>query len=93
MFLIKYFFGRFSAAFVKKWRPYGRQFSLLISFFFRPVLSYFAEFSASGNSGQHQQTKMLMATLSAATIYRRRLGRFLTFLHFEQKTPGYVFYT
>jgi hypothetical protein len=36
----------FSAAFVQKRQPYGRQFSLPITFFFRPDLSYFAEFSA-----------------------------------------------
>jgi hypothetical protein len=37
------FFGRF---FSKKWWPYGRQFSSASNFFLRPVLSYFAEFSA-----------------------------------------------
>jgi hypothetical protein len=38
---MKYFF----AAFVPKRRPCGRQFSRLVVFL-RPVLSYFAEFSA-----------------------------------------------
>jgi hypothetical protein len=46
MFFIKYFFGRFSAAFGKKRRPYGCQFFSANRFFLGPVLSYFAEFSA-----------------------------------------------
>jgi hypothetical protein len=40
------FFGRFSAAFGKKRRPYGRQFFSANRLFLGPVLSYFAEFSA-----------------------------------------------
>jgi hypothetical protein len=40
------FFGRFSAAFGQKRRPYGRQFFSANNFFLGPVLSYFAEFSA-----------------------------------------------
>jgi hypothetical protein len=46
VFNTKIFFGRFSAAFPQKWRPYGRQFFSAINFYLRPVLSYFAEFSA-----------------------------------------------
>jgi hypothetical protein len=41
-----FFVGRFSAAFGKKRRPYGRQFFSPNYFFLGPVLSYFAEFSA-----------------------------------------------
>jgi hypothetical protein len=39
-------FGRFSAAFVQKRRPYGRQILPASHFLLRPLLSYFAEFSA-----------------------------------------------
>jgi hypothetical protein len=47
-----FFFGRFSVAFARIRQPYGRQIFPANHFFLRPVLSYFAEFSASWQEWQ-----------------------------------------
>jgi hypothetical protein len=48
-----FFFGRFSAAFAKIRRPYRRQMFPANHFFLRPILSYFAEFSAGWQQCKH----------------------------------------
>jgi hypothetical protein len=59
----------FSAAFPKKWRPYGHQFFSANSFFLRPVLSYFAEYS-----GSWQQWK-IQSVAYAALLSKRFLKK------------------
>jgi hypothetical protein len=53
VFHIKTFFGRFSASFLQKWRPYGRKFSSANIYFYGRFQVIWQNFRPAGNSETH----------------------------------------